>query len=89
MVVYVDTSVIIAAIDKGYQRCKDSDKFLRRKKEKIISPLVLAEIYSVVSRNFERINLGLNVAEEDLPAVIARSCMIKYDLKLVCLFDKE
>ncbi len=89
MVVYVDTSVIISAIDKGDQRCKDSDKFLRRVKEKIISPLVLAEIYSVVSRNSERINLGLNVAEADLPAVIARLCMRKYDLKLVCVFDKD
>jgi len=34
----VDTSVIIAAIDKGDQRCKDSDKFLRRKREDGGSP---------------------------------------------------
>ncbi len=89
MVVYVDTSVIISAIDKGDHRCKDADKFLRREKEKIISPLVLAEIYSVVSRNSERINLGFNVAEEDLPAVLARLCMRKYNLKLICISDKE
>jgi len=70
MVVYVDTSVIIAAVDRGDIRNRDAEKFLLREKEKVVSPFALAEIFSVVSRNFGK--LEVDVDEDDLPAVIAR-----------------
>jgi len=87
MVVYVDTSVIIAAVDRGDIRNRDAEKFLLREKEKVVSPFALAEIFSVVSRNFGK--LEVDVDEDDLPAVIARLCMKKYGLKLISSFDKE
>jgi predicted nucleic acid-binding protein len=91
VVVYVDTSVIVAAIDRGDRRNKEADKFLLREKEKIISPLVLAEVFSVVSRNSDRLMSGFDVEidEEDLPAVIARLSMKKYGLNVIYSFDKE
>jgi len=87
MVVYIDTSVIIAAVDKGDNRNKDAEKFLSREKEKLVSPLTLAEIFSVVSRSSEKLNV--DVDEDDLPAVITRLCIKKFGLKVVSLFGKE
>jgi predicted nucleic acid-binding protein len=89
MVTYIDTSVIIAAIDKGDERNRDAEKFLIHEKEKVISPLVLAEIFSVVSRNTEKLNLSVSVRKEDVPAVIVRLSMKKYGLRLICNYDKE
>lgn len=94
MVVYIDTSVIVAAIDRGDGRNKEAEKFLLREKEKVISPLVLTEIFSVVSRNSDRlsdmlIGLDVEIDEEDLPAIIARLSVKKYGLKLLYSFDKE
>jgi predicted nucleic acid-binding protein len=91
MVVYIDTSVIVSAIDRGDERNRDADKFLLREKEKVISPLVLIEIFSVVSRNSDRLisGLDLEINEEDLPAVITRLGVKKYELNLLYSFDKE
>ena len=38
MVVYIDTSVIVAAIDKGDRRNKDAEKFLLRERENVRYP---------------------------------------------------
>ena len=90
MVVYIDTSVIVAAIDRGDGRNKEAEKFLLREKEKVISPLVLTEIFSVVSRNSDRLTgFDVEIDEEDLPAIIARLSVKKYGLKLLYSFDKE
>ncbi len=91
MVVYIDTSVIVAAVDGGDRRNRDASKFLSREKEKIISPLVLAEVFSVVSRNSAGLisRFEVEIDEKDLPAVIARLSMKKYGLRLVYSFDRE
>ena len=91
MVVYVDTSVIMAAIDRGDSKSQAADRFLLREREKVISPLVLVEIFSVVSRNYDRLISGLDmeIGERDLPAVMARLSMRKYGLNLACPFEKE
>jgi predicted nucleic acid-binding protein len=51
MVTYIDTSVIIAAVDRGNVRNKDTEKFLLREKEKIMSPLTLVEIFFHLTQN--------------------------------------
>jgi len=91
VVVYVDTSVIVTAIDKGDIKNPSAEKFLLREREKIISPLVLVEIFSVVSRNYERLisKFDVRIDERDLPAVIARLSMRKYNLNLIYPFEKE
>jgi predicted nucleic acid-binding protein len=89
MVSYIDTSVIVAAIDKGDRRNRDAEKFLLREKEKIISPLVIAEVFSVISRNLERLVTELDVDLEDLPTVIARLSVRRYGLKIIYSFDRD
>ncbi len=91
MVVYIDTSVIVSAVDKGDERSKEADKFLLREKDKIISPLVLVEIFSVVSRNYDKLvsAFEVDISKEDLPAVIARLSMRKYGLNLFHTPDKD
>jgi len=91
VVVYIDTSVIVAAIDKGDSKNQAADRFLSREREKIISPLVLVEIFSVVSRNYNRLisKFDVRIDERDLPAVIARLSMRKYNLNLIHPFEKE
>ena len=50
----------------------------------------MAEISSVVSRNPDRLSvLNVEVDEEDLPAVIARLCMRKFELSVLSSFEKE
>ncbi len=91
MVVYVDTSVIVAAIDKGDSKNPSAERFLLMEREKIISPLVLAEIFSVVSRNYKRLmsKFDIEIDDKDLPMVIARLSMRKYGLNLIYPFEKE
>ena len=76
---YVDTSVIVAALDPLDPRSGEARRLLEREEGKVVSELVLAELASVIARREELVSgvageLGLSAEE----AVIA---MLLYILK--------
>lgn len=50
---YIDTSVIVAALDTEDPRHRDAWKVLSRGEDKIVSEMVLAELASVIARHRE------------------------------------
>lgn len=50
---YIDTSVIVAALDYLDYRQKKAQRFLEQERDKVVSELVLAELSSILSRREE------------------------------------
>ncbi|MCD6357930.1 MAG: PIN domain-containing protein, partial [Thermoproteales archaeon] len=79
---YVDTSVVVAALDYSDYRREQAKRVLESGEPKVVSELVLAELASVISRRLPRmLEHGLTVAAA-LLYVLRR-----FELRLVRLGD--
>lgn len=72
---YVDTSVIVAAIDAADPRREGALRFLQDREAKIVSDLAVVELSSVLSRRRELLEalapaLGLRSIDETVDAIV-------------------
>ncbi len=70
---YVETSIIIAALDKRDPRCKDALSILESEEYKVVSELTLVELTSVLSRR------------EDLIARLSKQLTLNRKLAILAL----
>ncbi|MEX0568173.1 MAG: type II toxin-antitoxin system VapC family toxin [Candidatus Njordarchaeota archaeon] len=79
VIVYVDTSVVIAKYKPSDSLYQDANRFFEKDYDFVISPITLMELYSVLARirTFIRLEQGLENANVD--TIIA---FIVHDLKL-------
>lgn len=89
---YIDTSLVIAAMDSSTRsRSREAVALLARTREKVVSELFLVELAAAISRNPDLISA---VSVEDAqPATILLSYLVyllsKYNLKLLPPSDEQ
>jgi predicted nucleic acid-binding protein len=72
---YIDTSVIVAALDSSDPRWRRARKVLESYGEKVVSELVVAELASVLSRRADLLSdiadeVGLSVDETVIAVIL-------------------
>lgn len=80
---YVDTSVIVASLDKLNSRQRVAQEVLERGERKIVSELVLAELASILSRREEmllELSRKLKVKEELIVPIVILYILRKFKL---------
>lgn len=89
---YIDTSMLVTVLDKEDPLYDNANKFLLEPTEKIISPLVITELASVLSRKLKEIKFHKTLLGEikkltpfEKILFIVSYLLKKFNLKLVSL----
>ena len=83
---YIDTSVIVSALDPLDEKQKTSLQFLEEEKEKVASELVMLELASVVSRRLDEVSIPLrefSLSSEQLLIAILVYVFRRFSIKFV------
>nr|MDO8062137.1 PIN domain-containing protein [Candidatus Freyrarchaeum guaymaensis] len=83
---YIDTSVIVSALDPLDEKQKTSLQFLEEEKEKVASELVMLELASVVSRRLDELSIPLrefSLPSEQLLIAILVYVLRRFGIKFV------